>query len=247
MRPSASCVSDGALQGINPGIFDRIHRLPMPVIGLVEGYALGGGAELAYACDFRIGVPTTKIGHPEVGLGILAAAGATWRRNCRHTAPNPWTRPHGTPKFEDAMPDRFDLSNSADLSASLQLATRFCQVADIASLSVVQRHRLRSARTYLTEQREVVDQWLAGSLRSLGANAILPQPAPRPFETTQELLDLGGLISELTPKALSLASRKDTVYAVAPYDGQIMGRDFAKHLVRVICACTIDLGWSYPE
>ena len=70
---------DDALAGINSSIFDRVHRLPMPVIGLIDGYALGGGAELAYACDFRIGTPTTKIGNPEPGLGILAAAGAAWR------------------------------------------------------------------------------------------------------------------------------------------------------------------------
>jgi enoyl-CoA hydratase len=70
---------DDALRGINSGVLDRIRRLPMPVIALVDGYALGGGAELAYACDFRIGTPTTRIGNPEVGLGILAAAGAVWR------------------------------------------------------------------------------------------------------------------------------------------------------------------------
>lgn len=70
---------DDALAGINSGIFDRIHRLPMPVVALVDGYALGGGAELAYACDFRIGTPATRIGNPEPGLGILAAAGAAWR------------------------------------------------------------------------------------------------------------------------------------------------------------------------
>jgi enoyl-CoA hydratase len=68
-----------ALAGINSGIFDRIRRLPMPTIALIDGYALGGGAELAYACDFRIGTPRVKIGNPEPGLGILAAAGATWR------------------------------------------------------------------------------------------------------------------------------------------------------------------------
>ena len=51
----------------------------MPVVGLLDGYALGGGAELAYACDFRIGTPRVRVGNPEPGLGILAAAGATWR------------------------------------------------------------------------------------------------------------------------------------------------------------------------
>ena len=70
---------DDALRGINSALFDRIHRLPMPVIGLLDGFALGGGAELAYACDFRIGTPRLRIGNPEPGLGIIAAAGATWR------------------------------------------------------------------------------------------------------------------------------------------------------------------------
>lgn len=68
-----------ALKGINSSIFDRIRRLPMPTIALLDGYALGGGAELAYACDFRIGTDRVKIGNPEPGLGILAAAGASWR------------------------------------------------------------------------------------------------------------------------------------------------------------------------
>ncbi|WP_181274395.1 enoyl-CoA hydratase/isomerase family protein [Brevibacterium oceani] len=68
-----------ALAGINSRIFSRIHDLPMPVIALVEGYALGGGAELAFASDFRIGTPSTKIGNPEPGLGIIASAGAAWR------------------------------------------------------------------------------------------------------------------------------------------------------------------------
>ncbi|MEV0388883.1 enoyl-CoA hydratase/isomerase family protein [Nonomuraea sp. NPDC050643] len=70
---------DDALRGINSKIFDRVHRLPMPAIALVDGYALGGGAELAYACDFRIGTPRTRIGNPETDLGIIAAAGAAWR------------------------------------------------------------------------------------------------------------------------------------------------------------------------
>lgn len=68
-----------ALAGINSRIFDRIAKLPMPVIAAIEGYALGGGAELAYAADFRIATPTVKLGNPETALGIMAAAGATWR------------------------------------------------------------------------------------------------------------------------------------------------------------------------
>lgn len=70
---------DDALAGINSTVFDRIARLPMPVIAAVEGYALGGGAELSYAADFRIAADNVKLGNPETGLGIMAAAGATWR------------------------------------------------------------------------------------------------------------------------------------------------------------------------
>lgn len=68
-----------ALKGINTRAFMRINALPMPVIAVLEGYALGGGAELAYAADIRVGTPTLKIGNPETGLGIIAAAGASWR------------------------------------------------------------------------------------------------------------------------------------------------------------------------
>jgi enoyl-CoA hydratase len=70
---------EDALRGINSSAFDRLRRLPMPTIALMDGYALGGGAELAYACDFRIATPRVRIGNPEPGLGILASAGGTWR------------------------------------------------------------------------------------------------------------------------------------------------------------------------
>jgi enoyl-CoA hydratase/carnithine racemase len=71
--------SADALAGINTMLFIRVHELPMPVIAAIDGYALGGGAELAYAADFRIGTPRTRIGNPETGLGIVAPAGALWR------------------------------------------------------------------------------------------------------------------------------------------------------------------------
>lgn len=70
---------DDALAGINSGIFIRIAQLPMPVVAAVAGYALGGGAELAFAADFRVAAEDARIGNPEAGLGILAAAGASWR------------------------------------------------------------------------------------------------------------------------------------------------------------------------
>ncbi|MFI7441468.1 enoyl-CoA hydratase/isomerase family protein [Nonomuraea indica] len=70
---------DEALQGINSRLFDRIARLPLPTVAAVAGYALGGGAELAYACDIRLATPEAVFGNPEPALGIMAAAGACWR------------------------------------------------------------------------------------------------------------------------------------------------------------------------
>ncbi|AZS35661.1 Short-chain-enoyl-CoA hydratase [Microbacterium lemovicicum] len=70
--------ADDARRGINTTVFRRIQDLPMPVIAAIQGYALGGGAELAYAADVRIAAPDLRIGNPETGLGIIAAAGATW-------------------------------------------------------------------------------------------------------------------------------------------------------------------------
>ena len=71
--------AEDARRGINTMAFRRIRNLPMPVIAAIDGWALGGGAELAYAADIRIATAAAKIGNPETGLGIIAAAGATWR------------------------------------------------------------------------------------------------------------------------------------------------------------------------
>lgn len=71
--------ADDARRSINQAAFTRIADLPMPVIAALDGYTLGGGAELAYAADIRIATGSLRIGNPEPGLGIIAAAGATWR------------------------------------------------------------------------------------------------------------------------------------------------------------------------
>lgn len=59
--------------------FYKLSTLRQPVIAAINGYALGGGLELALACDIRIGSTTAKVGQPEVGLGIIPGFGATQR------------------------------------------------------------------------------------------------------------------------------------------------------------------------
>jgi len=61
------------------GVFTRIERSPKPVIAAVNGFALGGGCELALACHFRIASTTAKFGLPEVKLGLIPGYGGTQR------------------------------------------------------------------------------------------------------------------------------------------------------------------------
>lgn len=64
---------------LGQALFSRIERSRLPSIAIVNGYALGGGCELAMACTFRLGTAAAKLGLPEVKLGLVPGYGGTQR------------------------------------------------------------------------------------------------------------------------------------------------------------------------
>src|SRR5205085_2998416 len=70
-----------ALSELGQRIFDKLAGLRVPSVAIIAGACLGGGLELALACDYRVVVddPKTQLGFPEIELGLLPAWGGTQR------------------------------------------------------------------------------------------------------------------------------------------------------------------------
>lgn len=64
-------------------VFNRLERLPLPVIARISGYCLGGGLELALACDLLVASKNAKLGQPEAALGLVSGWGGSYRLPAR--------------------------------------------------------------------------------------------------------------------------------------------------------------------
>lgn len=75
----AECTPDQAKAFAFTDTYEKLAALPIPTLAAIEGYALGGGLELALACDLRLASSNAKMGLPEITLGIMPGAGGTVR------------------------------------------------------------------------------------------------------------------------------------------------------------------------
>ena len=79
MFPKATPVKAEEFSRVGQKVFGRIEGMPKPVIASINGFALGGGLELALACDFRVAAEHAELGSPEIGLGLIPGWGGTQR------------------------------------------------------------------------------------------------------------------------------------------------------------------------
>ena len=79
MRDLSDAFGGRELSLLGQDVFGALAALPFPTVAAINGFALGGGLELALAADLRVASPTAKLGLPEVGLGLIPGYGGTQR------------------------------------------------------------------------------------------------------------------------------------------------------------------------
>ncbi|WP_428927130.1 enoyl-CoA hydratase [Marinibacterium sp. SX1] len=166
---------------------ERLARIRKPVIAAVSGYALGGGCELAMACDFIIAAETAKFGQPEINLGVMAGLGGTQRL----------TRFVGKSKSMDMnLTGRFMTAEEAEraglvsrvvpakklMEETMSAAQKIAEKPQIATLSIKESVN-RSYETTLSEgllfERRVFHSMFATEDQKEGMAAFLEKREPQ--------------------------------------------------------------------
>jgi len=166
--------------------FDAIGRVRKPIIAAVSGYALGGGCELAMACDFIIASDTAKFGQPEINLGVVAGIGGT-QRLTRLVGKAKSMDMHLTGRFMDAVEaERSGLVSRVvpvgDLLPEALAAARKIAEKSAIAVKVVKEAVNRAEETSLREgllfERRVFHALFATEDQKEGMAAFLEKRAP---------------------------------------------------------------------
>jgi enoyl-CoA hydratase len=121
-----------AFSALGLGVMRTLETLPIPVIAAVNGFALGGGTELALACDLIIAADKAKFGQPEINLGIIPGFGGTQRL----------ARRIGLPRARELIysGDMID----ADTAFRMGLANKVVPLAELLNEAKALAHKLAS-------------------------------------------------------------------------------------------------------
>jgi len=167
------------------GVNDRIADAPWLTIAALDGFALGGGLELALACTMRVAGPGAKLGLPEVKLGLIPGAGGTQRltRLVGRARATDMILTARTVRAEEALAiglvDRFSpdgaIVAARELAAELRVPSRLAQLAAIRSMNAAQD--LSLADGLVVERDEVLAQFVDGDVTE-GLAAFLEKRTP---------------------------------------------------------------------
>jgi enoyl-CoA hydratase/carnithine racemase len=133
--------------------FDGVAAIPRPVIAALHGVALGGGLELALACDLRIAADTARVGQPEILLGIIPGAGGTQRL----------ARLVGPARAKDLVWSGRQVT--ADEALAIGLVDRVVPAAELLDAAIAEAAALAAGPTIaIAQAKRVIDAGLDGPL-----------------------------------------------------------------------------------
>ncbi|MEM0947077.1 MAG: enoyl-CoA hydratase [Pseudomonadota bacterium] len=167
--------------------FVAVERCRKPIIAAVAGYALGGGCELAMACDFIIAADTAKFGQPEINLGVMAGLGGT-QRLTRFVGKAKSMEMHLTGRFMDAEEAERSGLVSRVVPAKKLMEETMTAAAKIAEKSLLATRAAKEAvnlsyETMLTEgvrsERRLFNSLFATEDQKEGMSAFVDKREPQ--------------------------------------------------------------------
>jgi len=169
------------------GVLERLAALPLVSIAAIDGYALGGGLELAMACTLRVATARSKLGVPEIKLGLLPGAGGTQRlprligRGRALDLLLTGRNLSGEEAFAVGLVDRIASADQV-VDVARELATAFAAGAGQANAAIVRcvdaAYDLPFAEGMEVEGREIADLFVTPDAQE-GVAAFVEKRAPR--------------------------------------------------------------------